>query len=157
MSHHPEPEMGTEQDVILERVFAFIIDTILVGVVALLLLFSGLIFGSFFSTMRRGVGAPNLTIMIFVGIIIAGFTLFYAFLLEGYWGQTIGKKVVGIVVVKEDGSKCTYEASIIRNLLRIVDSFPQLYVIGFISIAMSDKSQRVGDRLANTVVVETKR
>ncbi len=157
MGHHPEPEMGTEQDVILERIFAFIIDTILVGVVALILSFSGLIFGSFFSTMRRGVGAPNLTIMIFVGIIIAGFTLFYAFLLEGYWGQTIGKKVVGVVVVKEDGSKCTYEASIIRNLLRIIDSFPQFYIVGLIVIAITDRRQRVGDRLANTVVVKTAR
>src|SRR5690554_4175816 len=45
----------------------------------------------------------------------------YYILLEGNSGQTLGKKVVKIKVVKEDGSPITMGDSVIRNLLRIVD------------------------------------
>ncbi|MFX0163303.1 MAG: RDD family protein, partial [Candidatus Hodarchaeota archaeon] len=93
-------------------------------------------------------------IVTFIGI-------FYWLFLEGLNdGQTIGKMAAGIRVVKIDKatgelSRCTMGASVIRNLLRIVDNLPFLYIIGLISIASSDYEQRVGDRVADTIVIKT--
>ncbi len=76
----------------------------------------------------------------------------YFFLMEGYMGQTVGKMVTGIKVVKEDGEPCDMQASFIRNILRIIDGI-FVYLVGAIFIAISDKKQRLGDRLAGTLVV----
>jgi uncharacterized RDD family membrane protein YckC len=97
---------------------------------------------------ESGAGLASLGILLgFLGM------LSYFFLLEGFWdGYTVGKKVFGIKVVKETGEACTIGASIVRNLLRIIDGF-FYYVVGFIFMAMSDKRQRLGDRIAGTVVV----
>lgn len=77
----------------------------------------------------------------------------YYIVLEAQYGQTIGKRAVGIKVVTEAGDSLDYQASIIRNVLRIVDALPVFYLIGAISIYLSDEQQRVGDRIGDTVVV----
>lgn len=56
-------------------------------------------------------------------------------------------------VVREDGSPCRLGPSVIRNILRIVDILPFLYIVGMVLIARSGKKQRLGDRVAHTVVV----
>jgi len=43
---------------------------------------------------------------------------------EETYGRTLGKWLLGIVVVGENGGPCTMEASAVRNLLRLVDNFP---------------------------------
>ncbi|GAA0249527.1 hypothetical protein GCM10009000_077190 [Halobacterium noricense] len=74
-------------------------------------------------------------------------------LIEGFWdGYTIGKRLFGIRVVQENGTPCTLGSSVVRNLLEIIDGL-FYYLIGFISMAMTDKRQRLGDRVAGTVVV----
>jgi len=45
-------------------------------------------------------------------------------------------------------------ASFIRNILRIIDILPFIYIIGMILIARSDKKQRLGDRAAHTIVIK---
>ena len=77
----------------------------------------------------------------------------YFFLMEGYKGQTIGKMVTGIKVVKEDGEPCDLQASFIRNILRIIDG-QFIYVVGAVIIAVTDKKQRLGDLAGKTVVVD---
>ena len=87
-------------------------------------------------------------------------SLLYWILLEGINnGQTLGKMAVGIRVVKIDKmsgkiSKCTMSASVVRNLLRIIDGLPGYYLIGIVSIADSDLKQRVGDRATKTIVIK---
>lgn len=76
----------------------------------------------------------------------------YFILMEGNSGQTLGKKVVKIKVVKEDGSPLTMGDSVIRNLLRIVDGF-LVYLVGAIFVWTSPAKQRLGDKLAKTIVV----
>ncbi|PTD94466.1 hypothetical protein C9439_02305 [archaeon SCG-AAA382B04] len=80
--------------------------------------------------------------------------LLYFVVLEATRGQTLGKMLTGIKVVKQDGSPCDFSSSLIRNLLRVVDGI-FVYVVGALFIAQSDKDQRLGDRIANTVVVST--
>jgi len=90
-----------------------------------------------------------------MGLLGAWTVLFflYFFLMEGYKGQTIGKMVTSIKVVKKDGSPCDMQASFIRNILRIVDG-QFVYVVGAILIAVTDGNQRLGDLAGNTVVVD---
>jgi len=63
---------------------------------------------------------------------------------------------MNIVVVKESGESCTYKASFWRNLLRIIPDGLFFYLVGLISIVLSEKNQRLGDHLANTTVTKTK-
>lgn len=81
--------------------------------------------------------------------------LVYFTFFEGTSGQTIGKRFAHIRVVKEDGSRCDYSSALVRNVLRIVDILPLLYVIGIILIVVTDKRQRLGDMLAKTIVITT--
>ena len=80
----------------------------------------------------------------------------YYILMEGYMGATIGKLVIGLKVQMEDGSPCTISASVIRNLLRIVDALPFIvpYLVGAIMVWSSPTRQRLGDRVAKTHVVK---
>jgi uncharacterized RDD family membrane protein YckC len=81
---------------------------------------------------------------------------FYFSLLEGIWGKTIGKKICGIVVLKDNFTKCTISKGLLRNLLRIVDFF-FYYLVGVVSMAGTMKWQRLGDIVAETVVVRDRR
>ena len=90
-------------------------------------------------------GAPFL-----IGVVLC---LAYYIVLEATWGATLGKLATNFRVVREsDGGPIDWTASIIRNVLRLVDGLV-LYVIGFIAICVSKKRQRIGDRVAGTVVV----
>jgi uncharacterized RDD family membrane protein YckC len=57
-------------------------------------------------------------------------------------------------VVQEDGKPCGFGSEAVRTILRIIDGLPFLYIIGMIFISRSDKKQRLGDKLAKTVVVK---
>ncbi|MFZ5792695.1 MAG: RDD family protein [Pseudomonadota bacterium] len=82
---------------------------------------------------------------------VAVFFAYYV-VLEALSGATVGKLAVRLRVVKEDGSAIGWRESLIRNLLRIVDGFV-LYLVGLILVMTSAKRQRLGDRVAETVVV----
>jgi uncharacterized RDD family membrane protein YckC len=86
----------------------------------------------------------------------AGFLIFllYFVIFEGMWGATVGKMVMKIKVVREDGSPCGLGPAVIRNILRIIDMLPFLYIIGLIFMSRSDKKQRLGDKIAKTVVIK---
>ncbi len=77
----------------------------------------------------------------------------YFVLMEGAYGQTVGKMAVKIKVTREDGSKISYADAVVRNVLRIIDGL-LAYLIGAILIWTSDEKQRLGDRAAHTVVIK---
>ena len=80
--------------------------------------------------------------------------ILYFVLLEGLWnGQTLGKRALGVRVRMADGTPVGLEAAIARNLLRPADMLPPPYLIGLAAIFLSPKAQRLGDLVANTVVV----
>ncbi len=125
------------------RLVAQIVD----GIIGLILfLIAGFIFTGSFTFQLMGAEAMG-----FGGVFGVLFFLYF-FLMEGYKGQTVGKMVTGMKVVKDDGEPCDMQASFIRNILRIIDGI-FVYLVGAIFIATSDKKQRLGDRIAGTVVV----
>ena len=71
-------------------------------------------------------------------------------------GQTIGKKVMKIKVVKIDGTRATFYQYFIRWVANAVDIFLSLGGIGLTSIILSTKAQRLGDIAADTTVITLK-
>jgi uncharacterized RDD family membrane protein YckC len=70
-------------------------------------------------------------------------------------GQTIGKKALGLRVINANGTPVTWTASIVRNLLRVVDSLPFAYGFGVAALLIDPHNRRIGDMVAGTLVVHT--
>ncbi|MEP6901521.1 MAG: RDD family protein [Actinomycetota bacterium] len=92
--------------------------------------------------------------IIILFLIFAGYFIFF----EWIWnGQTPGKRLMKLRVIREDGRPITLWEAIARNLLRIFDNVPwfilPIYSVGLISIFLSNRDQRIGDMFAGTVVV----
>jgi uncharacterized RDD family membrane protein YckC len=100
---------------------------------------------------------PTLSVAVF----LAGSAFVYYFIFEWCLSATIGKLVMKLRVIGADGNPCTMQASAIRNLLRFIDWLPvfyvfgtilPLYILGAIILVTSKKRQRIGDRIAHTIV-----
>jgi uncharacterized RDD family membrane protein YckC len=137
------------------RLGAQIIDGTVIGIIIVLLLrtLSYLIdvTRAHVSYLTDYLWGPYWNYNLLVLFLVIGFL--YFFLLEGFTGMTVGKKVLRIKVAKEDGGPCGITSSLIRNLLRIIDVLPFLYIVGMILVTRSSKRQRFGDAVAHTVVV----
>lgn len=86
------------------------------------------------------------------------FTLLLSFAYYIYFegiagGATIGKLVIGIKVVKLDGTPCDLRAAVLRTVARLIDGLPFLYLLGALMIWLSPGNQRIGDMLAGTMVI----
>jgi uncharacterized RDD family membrane protein YckC len=84
----------------------------------------------------------------------------YTFVVAAYYigaeallAATPGKALLDLRVASVDGRPLNARQAVVRNLLRIVDGLPFLYLAGIIAIAASKRHQRVGDMVAGTVVV----
>ena len=119
---------------------AVIIDTIIIAVI-----------GGALGVGAMGFGA-DLTSPVNLAATALG--LLYFILLEGYLdGQTLGKKLLKIRVVREDGGDLDLRGAVLRNVLRIIDALPFFYLIGILVIYVSDHNQRIGDLVGDTYVV----
>jgi uncharacterized RDD family membrane protein YckC len=83
------------------------------------------------------------------------FTWFYGGLFETFWnGQTPGKRIFRLRVLTIEGQPIQAWQAILRNFLRSVDALPSfMYQVGFLSAAMNDRFQRLGDLACGTMVV----
>ena len=123
------------------RAVAIIIDMIVLGIIGWVL---AMALGGATSDGFNLSGAPAL-----IWFLVA---LAYYVVMEVQMGGTLGKLALGLKVVKEGGEKVDWQASIIRNILRIVDGF-FFYLVGAIIVWTSKKKQRLGDIVAHTLVV----
>lgn len=78
--------------------------------------------------------------------------LYFVFL-EGFAGGTLGKLLLKMRVVDIAGARAGVSRSLLRNVLRVVDSLPTLGILGAILISTSPDKARFGDRIAGTRVV----
>ncbi len=94
-----------------------------------------------------------------------GFGILFSFLIFwGYFigfealssGKTIGKMVMKIRTVSDDGRPVSFLQAAVRNLLRIVDYFPSGYLVGIVCMLVDSKERRLGDMVAGTLVVADK-
>lgn len=89
-------------------------------------------------------------------LLIGAFLLlwFYDVLFEVFnHGATPGKRALGIRVMNTNGTPVGWSASLIRNLVRFVDTLPGVYLVGCVSVLLSRRFQRLGDLAAGTIVV----
>lgn len=144
--------MGTQGDVLVARTVALLVDLIVISVatfvIALLLSLVG--FGSGSDVIGAIVGIVLVPIVLLIQF---GYFIYF----EGDSGQTPGKRLMNIVVVTEDGADIDFGTSAIRNLLRIVDGLGIFipYLVGLVLVLVTEDNQRLGDIVANTVVVRT--
>lgn len=82
----------------------------------------------------------------------------YGMVCEWYWrGQTVGKRVMRLRVMDEEGLHLQFSQVVVRNLLRLVDIIPGFYLVGGAVCLLTRKSQRLGDIAAGTVVIRQPR
>ena len=98
----------------------------------------------------------------FTGGFGAGIGMIAFFLLQWFYpvyfevwqsGATPGKKHMKLLVVNDDGTPVTFAASLLRNLLRVVDFLPFAYLTGIITCISNNRFKRLGDLAAGTLVV----
>ncbi len=140
------------------RFLAVLIDSLIqvAAVVVLGLILVAVGFSVGFAAFR---GSPTAGVWIVAILILFYFVLMYGYfiLFEAIWnGQTPGKRITHLRVIKDSGQPITAIDSVARNLLRIVDQLPFLYGIGVLCAWISPQSKRLGDYVAGTVVVHEK-
>jgi uncharacterized RDD family membrane protein YckC len=93
---------------------------------------------------------------LFAILLLAAFTVYYGYfaVFESLWvGQTPGKRVIGLRVIHASGRPLTTYEAILRNLVRVADQLPGIYAVGIFTVFFTERSQRLGDLAADTVVV----
>ncbi|HTR33328.1 MAG TPA: RDD family protein [Gaiellaceae bacterium] len=83
-------------------------------------------------------------------LVIAGYDVLFEVFNSG---RTPGKRLNGLRVVLVSGHPVTFVPSAIRNVIRIVDFLPTMYLLGATVILSTRKNQRIGDVVAGTLVV----
>lgn len=136
-----------------ERILAFLTDT------AIQIAYAITVFYGIFSLLQLGNLIKNWDNWSRIALIILFFIpiIFYSILLESIFeGQTFGKRLLKIKVVKIDGYQASFGDYLIRWLFRLIDIFSNSGILALISIVITDKSQRLGDISAGTSVISLK-
>lgn len=147
MAQASGPPVATmEVHVTGRRVIATLVDGVLLAVVFTVL---SLLFGE---TSASG-GSASASLGTLGTLLLTAISFAYFILMEGYLGQTVGKMIAGVKVVREGtGEAPGLGKAAIRTVLRIIDGL-FLYLVAFIVVLISGKNQRLGDMAAGTLVV----
>ncbi|GAE29698.1 RDD family protein [Halalkalibacter hemicellulosilyticus] len=136
------------------RASAFIIDQAIIMIANITILIGAIYLMDFMGLFMGTSWVPIAIVTILAFLINWG----YFFFLEYFTGgRTLGKKMLGIRVMQENGHSITLLSSFIRNLLRIVDQLPAGYLLGILMIFFHSKHKRLGDLAAGTLVVHERR
>ncbi|ETN96524.1 RDD family protein [Zhouia amylolytica] len=136
-----------------ERILAYAVDLIIkiaYSVVVFQLLFN------LFSVERFMMGWDDWSRIAFILIFflpVIFYTLVFESLLEG---QTLGKRLLKIKVVKIDGYQASFADYIMRWFFRIIDINMMGGIIGLVTVIVNDRNQRLGDISAGTAVISLK-
>ncbi len=133
------------------RLLALIIDT-LIQASAGVVLFTMLAAASAFLRGRAAFLGNWAVAIVILFLFLLNFGYFALF--EALWqGQTPGKRLMRLRVMKDDGRPIGPLEAVARNLMRLVDQLPFLYGVAIVSVILSKQMKRLGDYVAGTVVV----
>jgi uncharacterized RDD family membrane protein YckC len=138
------------------RFLAIALDTIIQTVAYIILaLLAEFLFGG--ELVRAWRAAWNWSQAILILVLFCMYWGYYAIFETIWYGQTPGKRLAGIRVIKDTGRPVTVFEAIGRNLVRVIDQIPGVYAVGCITMFLNNKSKRLGDFVAGTVVVHEKK
>jgi uncharacterized RDD family membrane protein YckC len=145
-------KIRTSQNIELEYPLAGVGDRLVAYLIDLLIYIA---YGVTLLLVSDAVGGFGDSAWIYLVLILP--ILFYQLCCEVFLnGQSLGKKAKQIRVISLDGNQPTLGQYLVRWLFRIVDDMIGNGVVAIVTIALSEKSQRVGDMLAGTTVVRTR-
>lgn len=136
-----------------DRIFALLIDWIILAsylFAIFTLFFNYFNLGFYLNTLDNWSSAA---VIIVISFPIYIYTLVCESLMEG---QTFGKKLLKIRVVKIDGFQAGFGDYLIRWFFRLVDVFSNFGVVGFVSMIVSRNNQRLGGIASGTAVISLK-
>lgn len=153
---------GVELDVALAGLGSRFAAAFLDGLIQMALIYGVGLIGGFAGvvalgpiTGEEGVALVAIALwLIWVFLVLFGYDILFETLGRG---RTIGKRALGIRVVRIGGGPVGFVTSAVRNLLRIIDFLPMFYGVGIVSILATQRNQRVGDLAAGTLVVRDQR
>lgn len=139
------------------RFLAIFTDSVLQGAVVFFVFVGIVLLGSAFP-MRPRSTVPLATAgkWFMAATVLFYFLLYWGYysLFEAFWnGQTPGKRLLKIRVIKDSGRQITLFEALARNLLRVIDMLPSFYFVGVISMLCNKEQKRLGDLVAGTIVV----
>lgn len=128
---------------LMDRIFAFVLDQVVL-----------LVSSMFLMGIVAAMGIMNQDLL---WLCIAPFYFSYTLIMESFLdGRTLGKIAMGIKVLKLTGREASFQDYFIRWVFRFVDILFSLGSLACIMISSSKRAQRLGDMLANTVVVRVR-
>ena len=128
------------------RSYAFVIDWHIRVLLALAWVLGGLVLIRVLGAGLRG----SLWIQLPAALI---YFLYHPVLEVAMRGRTPGKRMAGVRIVTRQGGTPDVGALLLRNLLRLVDMLPGLYVVGLVCCFMTQRRVRIGDIAAGTLLV----
>jgi uncharacterized RDD family membrane protein YckC len=136
----------------MQRIIAYILDMAIILGIILAIFTIGATTGLF---DLSDLMAPETIIWILAFILWLWIAqALYFTILEGLWGQTPGKKLMGIIVKTDEMEKCGLMSAFTRNVLRLLDAAMFFYAVSFIVMNAYPKRQRIGDKVAMTIVLK---
>lgn len=139
------------------RAMALLLDLVFIAVLILLTSLFGMLVAGWIG-IETGMGMLTLLL----------FTIYWGYFIIGEVfrnGQTYGKKLMGLRVVRTSGARVGWGAAVMRNLIRFADMMPLwpqtagwfgFYLFGLTSCLCTRRFQRLGDLVADTVVIYAK-
>ena len=91
-----------------------------------------------------------------LAVVTIAWALFYYFVSESTWSQTLGKRLLGLRVERSGGGAADERAIALRTVLRLVDGIA-FYLVGLLFMLRSgERRQRLGDSVAGTSIVDAR-
>jgi uncharacterized RDD family membrane protein YckC len=139
------------------RFLALLVDQV-IQIAVLIALWAGIVLGLsravLSGAVARSTPIPNSIVIAMTVIIVFAIFFGYFIVFEAVWnGQTPGKKLLGLRVVRDGGYPIDFGASLIRNLIRVGEQLLGYYILAAISALISAENKRLGDVAAGTIVV----
>lgn len=137
-----------------DRIVAYLLDGFVMFAYYLLAFYG---FGFFMGPSFLTTDGADSNAWIFI-LVLALPIFLYHLIMEVLWnGKTIGKWMVGIQVVKIDGTSPDLSNYLVRWMLRLVEVSMTFGLLAFVSILINGKGQRIGDIAAKTCVIKTRK
>ncbi|MCO5231676.1 MAG: RDD family protein [Chitinophagales bacterium] len=128
------------------RLIAYFIDAIVLSIILKLL---SLVFGFDFNTeISKVTYSPGGLVAFLVSI------SYFVYFETGIHQATIGKRMMDLKVIKQDGTPLSKVDSIFRYLGKILSAI--IFLIGYIMVIFDDKKRALHDRIASTYVIKAK-